>query len=215
MRSSRAAADGDRVKTYYYACGGYIRRGKSVCNLAAVPQLEFEDAVIRAVVGYYQRYTGEDGRLLLGAEIRKLLGVEGDEVGQTHEKLKKQREKLDATTRRLLDNITAANTSAVERRLKEIDVERVAVSAKLEALERVGLSKAEVRDLIQETSAFIAGLESMLREGPLGNRQAALRRCVSEIQFDCTSNATAVVRPVPVAARNSIGTATVVIDLPE
>ncbi len=205
MRSSKAAADGERVKTYYYACGGYIRRGKSVCDLGEVPQLKFEDAVIRAVVGYYQRYTGEDGKLVLGTEIRKLLGVEGDEVGQTQEKLKKQLDKLDATTRRLLDNITPANTAAVERRLREIDVERVTVAAKLEALERVGLSKAEVRDLIHETSGFISGLEARLREGPLGNRQAALRRCVGEVRFKQRSGAVARVLTVPVAARESSG----------
>jgi hypothetical protein len=88
----------------------------------------------------------------------------------------------------------------------------VTVAAKLDALERVGLSKAEVRDLIQETSAFISGVEATLREGPLSNRQAALRRCVSQLRLEL-SKATAMVRAVPVTARDSPKTEALQVDL--
>jgi DNA invertase Pin-like site-specific DNA recombinase len=183
MRGAKRLADGGLAKRYFYACGGYIRRGPSVCSLGAVPQEQFEEAVIESVVGYYARYQGEEGRTLLARAIREQLGMEEDEVGRSRERLAKELERVERATRRLLDNITPATRAAVERRLSELEEERAEVAGRLESLEQLALSKAELRELVEETGVFLAGLEVALREGPLERRQGALRRCVQSVAY--------------------------------
>lgn len=106
--------------------------------------------------------------------------------------------KLEATSRRLLDNITPGNRESVERRLSEIDQERTALTAQVDSLDRLALSKAEIRDLIDETAAFIARLEPTLREGPLHERQTSMRKCVQAIELDKSRGVIHInVRPLP------------------
>ena len=37
--------DGTRVKTFYYGCGGYIAKGRSICEMNAIPQKALEETV--------------------------------------------------------------------------------------------------------------------------------------------------------------------------
>lgn len=92
--------------------------------------------------------------------------------------------RVESTVPRLLDNIPPATREAVEGRLEE--------------LERVARSKAEVRALADETGLFAATLGPTLRSGPLEGRQAALRRCVEGVELDHAARSAVVrVRAVP------------------
>jgi hypothetical protein len=184
LRTRPPRPGGDHERYYTYACGGYIRRGKSVCELGAVPQQELEEAVIRAVLQYYARYEGERGRLVLAAGVRKVLGLEAGDVEQTLERARSQLASLDTTARRLLDNITAGTQALVEKRLREIESERAALRTKAESLERLSLSKSEVRSTTDEVHRFIRGLNAALRSGPLEHRQATIRRSVETVRYE-------------------------------
>ena len=183
QRSRQRDASGNAVKTYYYACGGYIRRGKSVCSLGEVPQEKLENAVIDAVLGYYKQYEGEKGRLHLAKAIRDELGIENDAVGESRRRLEKNLARIEAATRRLLDNITPATRGAVERRLAELERERAEAAAKLESIERLAMTNGELRGLVKETKTFMARLEGTFRMEQLERRQVALRQCVSSMKY--------------------------------
>ncbi len=92
--------------------------------------------------------------------------------------------RLDGTTRNLLDNITAANRDLVDQRLAELDEKRKHLEAELESLEHNALTEAEVAETVRETARFAANLGTTLRQGPLAERQAAVRRCVERIAVD-------------------------------
>ncbi len=59
--------------------------------------------------------------------------------------------------------------------------ERERLEQKLESLTHLLLSKEESEDIIAETARFVAALKSSLTDGPLDQRQAAIRRCVEQI----------------------------------
>ncbi len=200
---ARPGKNGQVTKTFYYACGGYIRRGKSVCGLNAVPQEHLEEAVIEAVLDHYARYAGEAGRRLLAREVRSLLGLEDDQVGESQKAVRAELAKIESTTRRLIDNVTPGTRAVAERRLKELEAERTRLTAKLESLERLGMSKAEVADLIEDTTAFISKLEPTLRDGPLEQRQVAMRRCVQRVDLDQPGGAVVLrISNVPIASQS-------------
>lgn len=105
-------------------------------------------------------------------------------VSRTRRSLRGRLSRLDGTTRNLLDNITAANRDLADRRLAELDETRKHLEAELESLEHHALTEAEVAETVRQTARFAASLETTLRQGPLAERQAAVRRCVKRIAVD-------------------------------
>ncbi len=51
-------------------------------------------------------------------------------------------------------------------------------------MEHKALTEAEVAETVRQTARFAASLGSTLRQGPLAERQAAVRRCVERIAVD-------------------------------
>ncbi len=69
-----------------------------------------------------------------------------------------------------------------------------------------------------ETARFVACLEPSLREGPLDQRQAAVRRCVDQIVIDREEHEAKIevhVLPASVGGPMGAATNTVVVRLPE
>ncbi len=76
--------DGTQVKTRYYGCGGYITKGKKVCQMNSIPQKILEDRVIDAVLDFYKRYLNKGGRKKLAEAIKVQINFEGEESPQKH-----------------------------------------------------------------------------------------------------------------------------------
>ena len=73
-------ADGSKARSFEYACGGYVRHGRSVCTVGSIAQLALEESVVRAVVAHYSGFRGEDARERIAAALDVQIGVEQSEV---------------------------------------------------------------------------------------------------------------------------------------
>lgn len=129
------------------------------------------------------------------------MGGESREVGLQQEKLRQRLADIDQTVRNLLDNITAANRELVDQRLLELAGERRAVEEKIDSMRGLALTAAQTRELVDHTARFIAGLKDALSSAPLDQRQAAIRRCVDDIQIDhAHGELDLVIRKLPLVA---------------
>ena len=81
----------------------------------------------------------------------------------------------------LLDNITETNRDHVDRRLNELTTKKQQIEARLEELERLSLSQAEIDTIVTEGMQFLAGLEFTLHNGLPQEKLAALRQCIEKI----------------------------------
>jgi hypothetical protein len=149
-----------------------------------VPQVALEEAVIRGVVDYYRRFTGPDGK----QRIEEALGVHAQqdrgELAVKCRRLEARQVKSKSTVAKLLDNITEQNRNHVDRRIAEIEQERREIDREIEALDRTLMTARELKELISESSRFIGCLEPMLREGPMDQRQSALRNCLNSAHVE-------------------------------
>jgi hypothetical protein len=84
-----------------------------------------------------------------------------------------------ALVAKLLDSVTQATREASQRRVGQLVTERRELRSELESLERLRMSEQETPALVVDTAAFLAGLAERLERGELGERQAALRRCLA------------------------------------
>lgn len=188
LRNRKTKESQGGEKTYHYACGAYIRRGRSVCEAGLIPHEAFERAIVDAVAAHYEEkgYQGEEGRKRLAVVARRLTGLEHSEVGEALAKARAELDKVETSIGNLLDNITAANRESVDRRLAQLNKERERLVEKTESLQRLTLSQGELKSIVDDVGKLLRTLGPTLREGDLGERQAAMRRCVKEIVVDRT-----------------------------
>ncbi len=173
-----------REKTLHYACGGYIRHGRSVCTVGAVHKEQLEETVIEAAIEFYKRYTEGNGEALIKTAIRKQLGSQQEQAAERRVECEAEIERIDALVRNLLDHIKVSNRDIVNQRLDELSRERDGLESQLASLNQAVLEDDEIKELVQETIAFASSLDSTLHHGSLDQRRTALRRCVDGIVID-------------------------------
>ncbi len=176
--------DGTQVKTRYYGCGGYITKGKKVCQMNSIPQKILEDRVIDAVLDFYKRYLNKGGRKKLAEAIKVQINFEGEELVAARQRAQTKQKRIDQIINNLLDNITSTNREYVDRRLNELKKQRQQLEARLEELDQLSLSQAEIDNIVTDSMQFLSGLEFTLRQGLPQEKLVALRQCIERIWID-------------------------------
>ncbi len=195
-------SDGTRAKNYYYACGGYITKGRAVCQLHAIPQVILEEAVIKAVLDFYRPYMGRGSVKKLTELVRAEVGTEVKEVAAARRRAKKERNTIQETIDNLLDNITAANRDLVDQRLSQLKEQKHEIECRLDELERLAASQGQIKEVVSEARQFLSLLESTLREGLPHEKLLALRQCLESITIDRPGGIAALgIRLVPVCGQ--------------
>jgi hypothetical protein len=177
----------ERKRWYVYGCGAYIRYGRSVCPFGAVPQVPIEEAVLRSVFEFYQKYTGPKG----SDRIRAAVGLQSDrgqeEFNERRKALQAVVRKIDQTIRNLLDNISAINRELVDQRLLELRQQRESVEAELSVVDHINLSQSQMEEVADESRQFVNDLRAILQGGVPTARHLALRRCISALVVDSSA----------------------------
>ena len=159
----------------------YIRHGRHVCEIGRVDKELLERTVIDAVVTFYEPFLGDDAHERIAAALDEQLGGEITQIAKTQVRFKARIRAIDKKVRTMIDNITATNRELIDDRVGELTLERERLEQKPESLTHLLLSKEESEEIIAETARFVAALKSSLTDGPLDQRQGAIRRCVEQI----------------------------------
>jgi hypothetical protein len=200
-RPSKANASGERSKSYSYVCGGYIRQGKSVCSRGLVPKDVLEQKVIEEIIKAYRPFMGRKGRRRLEVAMLEARGGEVNEATEARRRAAGRLNEIAAQARTLLDNLSEANRTFVDERLKELTKERGELELRVESLDRLALSDRETQEAVREEHAFVELLEPVLSGGNHDERRTALERTVRAIKILGIAPLAVEVEPAPLAGR--------------
>lgn len=176
--------DGSVVQTRSYACGGYITKGASVCQLNPVDQDDLEQCVIKALISYYGAFQGRKGQAKLLQAARSQLGMESARSASARKQSTAVIRRIDKTIQNLLDNITAINRDLIDQRLIELQQQREREQERLRQLDDANLPPEQVETIVSEAQRFLASLERVFTSGSPDGMRAALRQCVHRIIID-------------------------------
>ncbi|UCG58664.1 MAG: recombinase family protein, partial [Phycisphaerales bacterium] len=93
---------GTRSKTFYYGCGGYIAKGRGICEMNAIGQKVLEQAVIDSVLDFYRLLLAKGGRTKLAQAVKAQIGSETEEFGAAHKRAQQELNKIKKTIDNLL-----------------------------------------------------------------------------------------------------------------
>ena len=176
--------DGMRVVRSSYGCGGYITKGKAICEMNLIPQRDLETLAIDAVLGFYQPCLEKGGREKIVAIVRKQMGCDNEELVAARARAEEEQERVGSIINNLLDNLTADNREFVDGRLKELSNQRKQLESRLAELDRLAASQAEINSIVTDALQFISGLKFTLHQGLPQEKLCALRQCVERILID-------------------------------
>ena len=74
--------------------------------------------------------------------------------------------------------------SLVGKRLNELNKQRQQIETRLEELERLNVSQAEIDTIVTEAMKFVSGLDFALHQGLPQEKLVALRQCIERIFID-------------------------------
>jgi DNA invertase Pin-like site-specific DNA recombinase len=193
--------DGTAVQNYYYGCGGYITKGTSICQMNAIPKEVLESKVIETVLAFYRPYLEKGGRQKLAEAVKAQTGTEQTDITSARQRAQAELESITKTINNLLDNITETNRDHVDKRLSELTTQKQQIESRLEELDRLSLSQAEIDTIVTEGMQFLGGLEFTLGNGLPEEKLTALRQCIEKIHIDKPANSARIsIRMVPVAS---------------
>jgi hypothetical protein len=180
VRKGLRRKDGSAVRTLYYACGGYITKGRAVCQQRLLPKEHLEGLVLEEVKRRVEELR-QAGRRGLAQELRETLGSCQGESKRQMGKLRQRLGRIADITANLLDNITSTNKELVDRRLKELQREKALLELRLEELATAKVREAEVQELTKELWEFLGQFEDTMTSGSLEARRSALHRLLKAI----------------------------------
>jgi site-specific DNA recombinase len=191
--------DATRVKNYYYGCGGYITKGKKVCEMNPIPKEELEQEVIKAVLDFYRPYLQKDGRKKIAEIIKRQTGAEKEDLTTARQRAEDELNRISEIIENLLDNLTETNREFVDKRLNELRNQRQQLEQRLEELDRLSISQVEIQATVADSIKFISSLEFTLHKGLPQEKLVALRQCIERIWINKPSgNIKLAIRLVPV-----------------
>jgi hypothetical protein len=191
--------DGTKIKHFYYGCGGYITKGRKICEMNPIPKEELEEKVIEAVLDFYRPYLQKDGRNRLAEIIQRQTGSEQEDVADARQRATDELNRISKIIDNLLDNLTETNREFVDKRLNELNRQRQQLEQRLEELDRLSISQAEIQTMVADAMKFISSLEFTLQNGLPQEKLTALRQCIERIWINKpTDSMKLAIRLVPI-----------------
>ena len=178
--------DGGKVKTRYYACGGYITKGTSVCEKSTIKKDMIEEFLFDEIgKGLREFLDGDGGQKMLRRALREMMGPQaGPADARRREKLARKRQELEAKIYNITDNLTPATREFAEKRVGQLKAEMEAVDAEILELEAREEQTGSVDDLVPALLEYMREFDKVAAQGTVEEKRFFLRAFVRSVELD-------------------------------
>ncbi len=198
-QKGRKRTDGTAIKTYYYACGGYVGKGTSVCARSVLAKEAVEEWVFGEIEGLVQQYlSDENGEATLRQMIEQEVAAgEGGGAGDLTN-LREQREALEGQIDRLLENLTPTNREYVDRRIAKLRTQLVELDQQEAVLQEQQDRVRRAAELAHTAMRLVWRVRELSQVGTVEEKRTLIRAFLRNIDFDpATRTGTAYFWAVP------------------
>ena len=178
--------DGSKVKTKYYACGGYITKGGSVCRRSVISKDALERFLFEQIGKNLQRFLGsKKGRKMLADAVRDVYGgFDADRVEKERRRLLDGQVEAQRKIERLIENATPTTREFVDKRVKELKRELDQAAMRLSELDAETDRTIDVEQLIPEVLGYMEGFDEVVEAGTVDEKRRFLRAFIRRVELD-------------------------------
>lgn len=173
--------NGERVKTRYYVCGGYLTKGNAVCKRVLLPQKEVDDFVLKEVEKRLKPFLETGGRQLLKRLVMKELNAQGPDPRQELAHAKKRMREVDEQASKLLDLVSEVNREFIDQKLGALKRERAGLEGRIEEMERLDVKPQDPAALAEEILKGMQEFARVVTQGTAEEKKLFVRGFVSGV----------------------------------
>jgi hypothetical protein len=195
------------IETFYYCCGGYVRRGNAGCKRSVFPKVEMETAVMRLAEQHLSQFLETGGSDLLANMVGQAASYSVSEEAALKARIAADRKRLDD----LIACLTPDLAAALRPKITELTSQIEHAEARVADLHRFLVTQEESRQIVEALVQNAREVREVIREGTTTEQRAILCGLVQEIRFDPqTGRGEVVLRQIPLAfaPQNEAGTQT-------
>ncbi|MBC8466074.1 recombinase family protein [bacterium] len=187
VNKGRRKKDGSNVKTFYYACGGYVSKGNSVCPRQVISKEWLETWVVGKIETMLKKYFGtRDGFEKMRKMVEKELQNQVPQMGEELDQVDRRIDEINRSISNLIENLTSTNREYVDARLIELKGELRVLESKHLELESAGARKVEIRRIIDQAVELAGEFKTLFGEGTVEEKRLFLRAFLRKIELDPT-----------------------------
>jgi len=192
VNKGKPRKDGSKVKTYYYACNGYVSKGNAVCHRSVIAQEALENWVLDQIDDIIQRYVREGGETELRALIRQELTAtatrESTESGITLETIAARKQTIAQQVSTTLQSIDEANREFINTHLTTLREEMEELTRQEDAIRRQAAQREMLDEAVESQYSLacqrIGMARNVLLAGTIEEQRLIIRAFLRKIHFD-------------------------------
>ena len=181
VNSTKRRKDGSKIKTLYYACGGYVMKGTSVCEKFLLRKAPLEDAILETVQARLQSLVAGEGERLLRQYIEEEIAAQGADPRHEQARLRTRLSEIEEKAGVLLEGMSAETKGFVDAKLRELAGEKRRLNRKLEDLDSMPFEPIDVDAVLRGGLAALNDLPRLLESAELAERKQLVQAFVEGV----------------------------------
>ena len=172
------------AKTQYYACGGYVSKGNSVCRRSFIRREQIEGMILEQIGAGLRGFLGEGGASILRRMLEELVGGERPAAGGELAGLLRKRSQIEAKIDGILDNISEENRDLANRRIGALKRELYDIQPRIDAIEAAEGAKVDIDALAAAVQDYMRDFERVVAEGTVDEKRSFIRAFTRRVELD-------------------------------
>jgi hypothetical protein len=181
INSTKYRRDGSKIKTLYYACGGWVMKGASACEKFLIRKEPLEGLLMETIQGRLQSLLAGEGETILRAYIEDEIAAQGQDPRRELATIRARISEIDQKANVLLEGMSADTKGFVDAKLRDLGSERRRLQNRSEALETAPYDPIDADAVLRNGLASLHDLPRLMESTSLEDRKEFVRAFVGGV----------------------------------
>jgi hypothetical protein len=181
INSTKFRKDGSKIKTLYYACGGWVMKGASACEKFLIRKEPLEVLLMETIQGRLQSLLAGEGETILRSYIDEEIAGQGQDPRRELATIRARISEIDEKANVLLENMSADTKGFVDAKLRDMGSERRKLQNRSEALETAPYDPIDAEAVLRNGLASLHDLPRLMESASMEDRKEFVRAFVGGV----------------------------------
>ena len=181
VNSRKLRRDGSKIRTCYYACGGFIMKGASTCEKLLLRKEPLEAVILDLIRKRVEVLLAGEGEQILKGFIEEEIAAQDADPNREADEVRSRLAEVDARASVLLEGLSPETRPFVDGKLRELAAERARLETRLQGLSAVPYEPIDGEAILRFGMGALANLPRLMENGSLEERKGFIRAFVAGI----------------------------------
>jgi DNA invertase Pin-like site-specific DNA recombinase len=181
INSTKFRKDGTKIKTLYYACGGWVMKGASACEKFLIRKEPLEALLMETIQDRLQSLLAGEGETILRGYIEEEIAAQGQDPRRELATIRARISEIDQKANVLLEGLSADTKGFVDAKLRDLGSERRKLQNRTEALETAPYDPIDAEAVLRSGLASLHDLARLMESASLEDRKEFVRAFVGGV----------------------------------